>query len=578
MNILGLNLTTTSTGLRLDDGSAVLLQNGVPVVAIAEERLNRSKHSGGVAASVRYCLDTVGAELDDVDVIAVTSCCDTPPTPEGAACALANEGLTVSPERIAACPSHHLAHAASAFFASGFETAVVVVADNEGNILGRRTGADYWQNSLERTSTWRCRIGWNRHAPAMDLLERHGDRPGELSLGAAYNYFTKWLGLRSYHEAGQTMALAAYATGLFPPGRLFQWHDDRLVCTLEQDHEDKPAAVRRWFQGVHGVDIGPGRSPSWDADDMQREVAGLAQAELEAALVQTVRRAVETTGVTKVCLAGGVALNCVANTRILRDLALDDLFVQPASSDVGQSLGVALWAQHCRQRSAGAWRMTHAGLGRSWPDHQVRSAVEPLRPAGWTARRSVDAAADAAELLARGAIVGWHQGGAEYGPRALGQRSILADPRDPATKPRLDHEIKRRAPYRPYAPSVLAEQASEWFDVRDGENVPGSPLDFMLLAVDVRHERRCLVPAVVHVDGTARVHLVRHTTNPRFHRLIRWFTELTGVPLVLNTSFNPAGSPIVETPQDSVDGFLTMGLDVLVIEDWIVTRQEPSTS
>ncbi|WP_051970792.1 carbamoyltransferase family protein [Kitasatospora azatica] len=567
MDILGVNLTRTSTGTDLYDGAAVLLRDGVPMVAIAEERLTRAKHCGSVRLASQYCLDAAGTDIRSVDYVAVSICCEVPPPADWAAHSLRLQGLDVRDDQVVVVPSHHLSHAASAFLASPFQQAITVVADNEGNILGPRTRQEYWLNSLERTTVWACTSGIGTE---IRRIASHGDQPDEISLGAAYNYITKWLGFSSYHDAGQTMALAAHATGKWSDSRLFEWEAGRLLCRLPQRNDAKVEAVAGWLNAEFGIPLDQGRDPGEPITELHHEVAGLAQSALERALLDLVRRAVEETGIRTVCLAGGSALNCVANHRIARELDLDGLFIQPAASDVGQALGNALWTWHCLLGQTRRWAMNSAALGRPYEAAEVRRAAEEYA-AHIDVEPSPDVVGAVASRLAQGQIVGWFSGGSEYGIRALGQRSILGDPRRLETKTRLDLEIKCREPFRPYAPSVTAESASEWFDLTEREIAPGAPATFMLQAAPVRRHLRFRIPAVVHVDGTARVHVVHPGQNADYHALIERFRQLTGIPVLLNTSFNAAGNPIVETPGDAIAEFLAMGLDCLLLDGLLIT-------
>lgn len=587
MKILGLNLTRTSDDRPLDDGASVLLVDGVPVVGIAEERLNRRKHSPGVARSVRYCLSAAKTDLAEIDHVVVSNCCDTPATERTASAILRDEGLDIGPDRIVVCLSHHLSHAASAFIASPFDAALSVVADHEGNIIGPRTHPDYWRNRVERTSVFRChRKTSGSRGVALSPSRRYAEGPDVLGLGSAYAYVTRWLGLGRYHEAGQTMALAAFGRNRLSEVELFRWIDGDIATAMAQRNDDKPGAVSDWLR--EQVDHG-GQGAEWisasrpdfpdrgfldcaEPNDLQYEVAHVAQRSLEQALAQIVRDNTTATGNDAVCLAGGVALNCVANARLARELGPGRLFVQPAASDVGQCLGNALWAYHHLTPAPSAWTMTHAYLGRQYDPDEIRAALGRHSDT-ITACQVTDVAAVAAEVIANGAVVGWFQGGCELGPRALGHRSILADPRTPEAKSRLDTSIKRRASFRPYAPAVPVEHAVDWFDVEPAELAGvGSPLNFMLMSVPVRPDVRDLLPSVVHVDGSARVQVVHHDIDPLFHALLTSFGRRTTVPVLLNTSFNPAGEPIVEDPDDAVSAFLQMSLDYLFIGEMMVTR------
>ncbi|MGP4014654.1 carbamoyltransferase family protein [Saccharopolyspora sp. 5N708] len=588
MKILGLNLTRTSDGRPLDDGASALLVDGVPVVGIAEERLTRRKHSPGVARSVQYCLSAAKADLAEIDHVVVSNCCDTPATAETASALLRDEGLDIGPDQITVCPSHHLSHAASAFFASPFGASLSVVADHEGNIIGPRTHPDYWRNRVERTSAFRChRTAGGNGGVAISPSRRYAAGPDVLGLGSAYAYVTRWLGLGRYHEAGQTMALAAFGRGSLSGVELFRQVDGEIVSAIAQRNDDKPSAVGDWLRAEVGRN---GQQAEWPSVgtpgfpdrgfpdcaqpvDLQHEVAHVAQRSLEQTLVQIVRDNITEVGYDAVCLAGGVALNCVANGRLARELGPGRLFVQPASSDVGQGLGNALWAHHHLTSEPFEWTMTHAFLGRQYSPDEIRAALGRHSDT-ISACQLTDVADVAAEVIANGAIVGWFQGGSELGPRALGHRSILADPRTPQAKIRLDTSIKRRAAFRPYAPAVPVEHAGDWFDVEPAELAQaGSPLDFMLMSVPVRPDVRDLVPSVVHVDGSARAQVVRPDVDPLFHALLTSFGRRTSVPVLLNTSFNPAGEPIVESPDDAVNAFLRMGLDYLFIGEMMVTRR-----
>ncbi|WP_280369742.1 carbamoyltransferase family protein [Nocardia wallacei] len=578
-NTIGVNLTHTTDGIDLDDGAAALLEDGQVTVAIAEERVVRRKHAGGVGNAVRYCLAARGLTLADIDTVAVSICCDVSPDPDFALRQLKSEGLAIHEDQLLVVASHHLSHAASAFYPSPFDEALVIVADNEGTVLGERQHPHYWRNSLERTSIY---LGRDKE---LQLLRRYADQPGQLGFGAAYNHFTKWLGFRSHHDAGQTMALAAYGTGQYEKTTVFSSAADGFVCHLRPlpqggspdvggplDEFDLEAArflqaesVRDLIREQTGIDIGPGRSSCHDPTSEQFEIAWLIQSQLQHSLAELVRTTVAETGIRRVCLAGGVALNCVANTVIANLEEVDELYIQPAASDVGQCIGNALWAHNRQPTGRRAWRMPTCSLGRAYTDTEIDTAVRR-----WSDRVTGepigDPAACGARLLTEQAIIGWFDSGSEFGPRGLGRRSILADPRSHSAKERLDTVHKLRAPFRPYAPSVLAHQVAAWFSI-DGKlnRTASQAMTTMLVAPTVRPEKRRLVPAITFVDGTARLQAVTQHENPRYYRLIQEFHEITGVPIVLNTSFNAGGDPIVETPDDAIESMLKMRLDALII-------------
>ncbi len=450
-------------------------------------------------------------------------------------------------------PSHHFAHAASAFLVSPFEKAVTVVLDAFGSPNPRQ------QDSTESTSVWygqgtdlRLIRRWYarrvpRHGPA-------GPRPAPhecTSLGIFYSDVTIACGFRVL-DAGKTMGLAP-------------WGDRRYTAAL------------RGFINLAGdgsVQIDPGYV-GWlgererelaeltgqaQRDQVRAALARAGQECLEEAILHVVRWALANAPSTQLCLAGGVALNAVANRRILLETDVDGLFVQPAASDAGIGIGAAAWQYLSATRQERSWVMQSAFGGRSYEDRAITAALGATS-LEW--RRSADPAAEAARMIADGKVVAWYQGGSEFGPRALGNRSILGDPRQPWMRDHVN-QIKSREWFRPLAPSVLAGHQSEWFEF-------GHDLPFMVVCAMARPERRATIPAVVHVDGTSRIQTVHADRTPLYHRLISEFHRLTDVPMVLNTSFNVKG-PIVETPTEAVDTFASSTLDAMVIGDFVVRR------
>ena len=419
---------------------------------------------------------------------------------------------------------------------------------------------------MERTSLFLGR------GARIEPIRRYHDGPAELGLGAAYNYFTRWIGYPSYQDAGKVMGMAGHGQRTFPGVRIFDRIPGKYTCRIRPDQDHRPEAVRELLELESGREVGPGGGDVYNPTQLQKDVALLVQDELEAIEVAIVRDAIESTGVSNLCIAGGVGLNCVANSRLLQDAGVRRLFVQPASGDEGQAVGNALWGYRSLLGGTRGAPMRGCSWGRTYSSKEVTSGIESF--GSRILSEIVEDPADrAARLLSEGRIVGLFAGGSEFGPRALGHRSLLGDPRTIETKHRLDREVKKREPYRPYAPSVLGEHLEEWFDLSGGLGTGGSsPLRYMLLAVPVRPERAPLVPAVVHADGTSRLQVVEREENPAFHRLISAFHRLTGVPMVLNTSFNSGVEPIVESPEDAIKSFLSMGFDALILEDRLVTR------
>ena len=296
------------------------------------------------------------------------------------------------------------------------------------------------------------------------------------------------------------------------------------------------------------------------------DLAWRVQDDTENVLLARARWLRETTGAKNLCIAGGVALNCVANGRLARESGFEKVWIQPAAGDDGIAIGCAYYGYLEILKQRRSFVMDHSYVGKHYTDQDVDSALAKfLVRIQTTSVRSEDTCRDTATLLADQRVIGWFQGGSEFGPRALGNRSLLADPRKAGMKDILNKRVKHRQAFRPFAPIVLAERAKEIFE---GEE--DSP--FMLLAKRVRPEWWDRIPAVVHVDGTARVQTVREQTNPVLYRLLREFEALTGVPVLVNTSFNVKGEPIVETPRDAVVCFLTTGIDNLILHDTLISK------
>jgi carbamoyltransferase len=372
-------------------------------------------------------------------------------------------------------------------------------------------------------------------------------------LGALYSRVSTYV-FGHWNRCGEVMGLAPYGRLEMPP-----------LATLGGDG----LRIPEWPEDLRYPFLGY-RAKAWEASPHRRHWEDLTrriQDDTETVLIERARRLHERTGSPNLVMAGGVALNCVANGRILEETPFERVFIQPAAGDDGIALGCALYGHLELLGGERAYVMEHPYLGVTYPDEQVEAATR-LVGARLTAarRRSPDVVEETAELLAKGAILGWFQGGSEFGPRALGNRSILADPRDARTKDRVNARVKHRQGFRPFAPAVLAEKAADYF-----EGSSDSP--FMLLAQRVKPAAREKIPAVVHVDGTARVQTVHRETNPRFHALIEAFARRTGVPVLLNTSFNDRGEPIVETPEDAVRCFLSTDLDAVVLHDWILRKR-----
>lgn len=563
-----------SLGVNLShDRSACLIGSGGRMVAIAEERLDRVKHSCPQDAwgrwftsvpvrSVQYCLDSAGITLDDLDAVVFTN-------------AVVLDGTVVRNLTISDCQwqlpwplrsrwevlDHHRAHAYSAFFPSSFEDAAVVVVDKGGSVVTEHGDGqpDNRFPVLERASVYRA-----SREKGLELVTAVADRPTAPylncnSLGALYEAATLAIGYTPF-DAGKTMGLAPYGDRRHVDrmSRLVEltgdgWWIDWLAQSVGR--EMAPDLWLAWFGASGGSPADPG--------DNDRAIARAAQEVVERTMSHLTRMARERTGLPNLCLAGGVALNSVANSRIRIESGFEDVWVQPASSDDGTALGAALYGWHS---VVGRWPDVERGtrLGRSYSIRETEAAVALAVAAGAVARSEVPMC-EVARRIADGRIVGWFTGRSEFGPRALGSRSILADPRGADTKDLLNRRVKRRESYRPYGASVLLERCADWFDCSFD-----SP--YMLFVVPVRRHARPQVPAVTHVDGTCRIQTLAPDRDGIYYTLVSEFARITGVPMVLNTSFNVNGEPIVESPIDAVRTFLATEMDDLYLDGTILTK------
>jgi len=421
---------------------------------------------------------------------------------------------------------HHLAHEASAFLAAPFDDCAVLTIDGQG----------------ERTTTSFGVFDGRDYRRLKQIAIPH-------SLGMLYEDITQHLGFLHSSDEYKVMALASYGQPRFL---------DEFRHVVQRDAHGGYRIVR----GDTSEWLGPPRQRGAALETRHYDIARSLQAVLEETALGMAFWLQRETGQRKLALAGGVALNCVMNARLRDDGPFDEVWVQPAAGDAGTALGAALWIDYQqRGRPSRHWRMEHAYLGPAYDDAEIETF---LRWSKLPHRRLDDVAADTARLLADGAIIGWFQGRMEFGPRALGARSILASPIPADMQARLN-EIKDREDFRPVAPVVLEEAASDWF-------VSARPAPFMLFTFDVRPERAARIPAVTHVDGTARVQTVNAAQHPLYHRLIAEFAKLTGVPMLVNTSFNTRGQPIVGTPRQAVESFWTSPLDALVIGSFVLEK------
>jgi carbamoyltransferase len=581
MNILGVNAFH-------GDSSAALVQDGALVAAAEEERFRRVKHWAGFPSeAITYCLREAGLSIANIDHIAVNQ--------DNRANLLRRIGFLVSnPPDIGLLTDrirnrrkrakivdlfaeafstpcfrgifhnveHHLCHLSSAFHVSPFDKAVVVSVDGFGDFSSAAWGVGQGTE---------IKIQGRVYFPH--------------SLGIFYQALTQYLGFPYYGDEYKVMGLAPYGSPSFieamrkivrlKPGGAFEL-DLSYFC----HHRERIAY--QWTSGSPEFGdlftaelerlLGPRRRPEDPLEDRHRDIARSTQAMYEEAFFHLVNDLQRRSGLTDIALAGGCAANSVANGKLRRNASFRRVYVQSAAGDAGGAIGAAYAVWH-RLGGKRSFVMDHAYWGPHYDQKDIATLLSKQRSQIAESGCTIEDIADEAQLVRRtaaaveqGKVVGWFQGRMEWGPRALGNRSIVCDPRRADMKAILNAKIKRRESFRPFAPSVLEESVIDWFEEDDA--VP-----FMMQVFQIRPEKRSSVPAVTHVDGSGRLQTVSRRTNPRYHHLIEAFRDLTGVPMVLNTSFNE-NEPVVCQPQEALDCFLRTKMDVLVLDDTLISRDE----
>ena len=581
MNILGINAYH-------GNASAAIVCDGRLIAAVEEERFNRVKYAAGFpVAAIRYCLKEAGLTLADIDHVAVPR---NPYARLGTKLfyalrmpSFARERVKVLakftgiPEALAAAfdadpkklgtkfhrIEHHQAHLASSFFVSPFERAALLSADGLGDFASTMWGVG----------------GGNQMRIDGSVAFPH-------SLGLFYTAVTQYLGFLKFGDEYKVMGLAAYGQPeqmeafreIVQFDSRYKGNGFRLGLEYFTHHRsgpemtwaeaDKTPTQGKVFSEEMAKRLGPVRNTEDALEERHRNLASSLQARLEEVYLGMLKKLGEQTGLKAVCLAGGVAFNCVANGKIFDKTPFEQVYVHPAAGDAGLAVGAAYHVWHQKLGKPRSFVMEHAYWGPGYTREEVRRTIDSngLAKSGYIIAElsEEELARRAAAIVADGQILGWFQGRAEWGPRALGNRSIVADPRRPEMKEILNRRIKHREIFRPFAPSILAENTAEYFE-------KWHPSPFMTLAYSVRPEKRDKIPAPTHVDGTGRLQTVTREANPRYHALISAFRNLTGVPVVLNTSFND-NEPIVCRPEEAIDCFLRTQMDALVLGDFLISR------
>lgn len=592
MLTLGINAT-------FHDCSAAIVRDGKVLAAVEEERFSRIKHGKRPVPftvwqlpyyAINYCLEQAECQLADVDHIgyafdpalliddvAPQGRIELPLSPSDGWHGKGSpwDGLFLSyivnaprqlvdgvplhlQERFRSASlqgvqerwhflEHHLCHEASAFLASPYDECAVLTMDGRGEFTTTSYG-HYANGQYERVQ----QVGLPH------------------SLGLLYEDVTRYLGFLHSSDEYKVMALASFGKPVYL---------DQFRKILRYDGEGRYTVERCRWEDV----FGPARLRGSDLESRHYDIAHSLQKVLEETVLEMAIWLQGRTGSHRLCMAGGVALNCVLNAHLARNGPFDRVWVQPAAGDSGTALGAALWLDKDQNRNhrndqmnpvgtapgghaaQQKWVMDHAYLGPAYGDDEIAAFLER---SGVRFQKLQNIAGVTAQLLADEKVIGWFQGRMEFGPRALGARSILASPRQAAMQARLN-ELKDREDFRPVAPVVLAERAHEWFRSDDG-----APIDapFMLFVFDVLPDKAALIPAVRHTDGTARVQTVRSHQNPLLHDLLTEFEALTGVPVLVNTSFNTRGEPVVCSPRDALESFWTSPLDALLIGSYLVEK------
>jgi carbamoyltransferase len=551
------------------DAAAALVRDGELVAGAHEERFSRKRHDPGFPRhAVQYCLREAGIGVGDVDYVAfydkplvkferiLTTYVATFPRslpsfaksmpvwlkeklwiPSTIRREIGYEGEVLFAE-------HHQSHAAAAFLPSPFPEAAILTLDGVGE----------WATAT---------LGVGRGS-SLELLK---EIRFPHSLGLLYSAFTYYLGFKVNSAEYKVMGAAPYGKPRFA---------DLILKELVDLREDGSFKLNmKYFAYDYGLTMTnqrfadlfgrPRRDPESKMEDFHWDVAASIQAVTEEVVLRMARNVHALTGMKKLCMAGGVALNCVANGRLLREGPFEDLWVQPAAGDAGSALGAALFVHNAVLGNPRVWHMEHAFWGPRYSDEEIRRFLDGRR-LPYRALPRDEMIRETARLLdEEQKVVGWFQGRVEWGPRALGSRSILADARNAENWKRVNLKIKFRESFRPFAPAVLEEKACDWFDI-------DRPSPYMLLVCQVREGRH--VPAVTHVDGSARIQTVSRDAHPEFYELIRAFDERTGCPVIINTSFNVRGEPIVCSPEDAYLCFMRTHMDVLVLGNQILLKEE----
>jgi len=522
------------------DGAACLVRDGRIIAAAEEERFTRIKHSPGCIPlnAIRYCISEAGISFSQIDEVVFAGATYKDIKNKLNRFFVFNFGTGPKIKLV----EHHIAHAASAFFVSGFESSNILTMDLSGD--GISTLMAY---------------GKGRGITKLKEFPRSN------SLGAFYNIITQYLGFRRNTDEYKVMGLASYGKPSLDLSWLLKASSDGYVFNKSaivkvRAGESFPSVQEPMYSGYFLNKLKRPRKSGTLINKYHMDLAESAQKKLESVICRLAEQTYVKTKNRNFCIAGGVGLNCVANAKLKELPFVDNVFVQPASNDAGLAMGCALKA--AADKGFKFKRLRHVYYGPGYSNRQIENTLKHVKS---SYRRCANLPGFVAKKLSEGNIIGWFQGRMEYGPRALGARSILADPRSKGMKDRVNHTVKFRESFRPFAPSILVEHANEYFV--NCENAP-----FMTINFTARRDKRNKIPAVVHVDGTSRVQTVSRKNSVRYYDMIKEFYRITSIPIVLNTSFNVREEPVVCTPYQAIATFYESGLDYLAIGDFILKK------
>jgi len=553
------------------DASAAIVNNGELLAMMEQERFDHKKHSLSFPHdAIRYCLDHAG--IDTADLTAVAYSNDVGMTNQfkrafvergypGAMVPTFNTQEAVEQALRTQlgdvrlfCVDHHLAHAASVYLTSQFDQSAIFTVDGMGNWV---------------TATMAVGRG--------DDIETLLRVPHPHSIGLFYGAVTQFLGFQASCDEGKTMGLAPYGKPRFADAmrEMCRFRDGTIELDLRQftfhtqSLMDQNGVPHRWFSDTFCQIFGPPRTAEGELTERDADIAASAQLVLEERCYEMLAHLHGLTGLDTVCVAGGVGLNCSMNGKIRANTPFREVFVMPAANDAGLSVGAALLCSRQLEPDFRRHALSHAYLGSQHGNDEVESALKSL-PAGIDVEKPKDLGDAVASLLANYAIVGWYQGRMEFGPRALGHRSILANPTRADTKDIVNAKVKFREMFRPFAPVIPLESAADYFS-------PAHASPYMLQVVSVLPEKREVIPSVTHIDGSARVQTVTAEQNPELYRLLKAMEQINGVPVLLNTSFNIRGDTIVRTPMDAIKCFVGTDMNALAIGPYLLRKRDGSS-